>query len=87
MKSDVGSFRVHCIVEYIRQFRDFPFDVLDVSENLDGILFFYGFGVELGRYERWLLRRELCKLAEACEFAEAGRLVFREEVLDLERWL
>ena len=78
------SYKVHCIVEYVKQQRDFPFDVLDVRENLDGILFFFGFGVVLDSPERWMLRLELEKLAEKAEFGEASRCFSRDE---LELWL
>ena len=78
------SYKVHCIVEHIKQQRDFPFDVLDVKEGLDGILFFFGFGVELDSPERWMLGQELEKLAEKAELSEAGRLVSK---VNLELWL
>ena len=74
------SYKVHCIVEYVKQQRDFPFDVFDVRENLDGILFFFGFGVELDSPERWMLQQELEKLAEASEVGESRRLMSRAEV-------
>ncbi|RLI97247.1 MAG: hypothetical protein DRO96_01090 [Candidatus Aenigmatarchaeota archaeon] len=84
MKAVNSSFRVHCIVEYVKQQCGFPFDVLDVSEDLDAILFFFGFSVELDRYERWLLKQEFEKLAEEAELGEASRCFSRDE---LELWL
>ena len=81
----MSSFKVHCIVEYIKGQCGFPFDVLDVSEDLDSVLFFFGFnGADLDKYERWMLRRELRELAERAEFGEASRCFSRDE---LERWL
>lgn len=80
----MNSYRVHCIVEYIKWQRDFPFDVFDVRDDLDGILFFYGFGVELDSPERWWLGRELEKLAERAELCEVSRCF---SVGELERWL
>ena len=78
------SYKVHCIVEYIKQQCDFPFDVADVKEDLDGILFFFGFGVELDSPERWMLGEELEKLAEKVELGEASRCFSKDE---LELWL
>jgi len=71
--------KLNGIVEYIRMQAEFPFDVLDVDEDLDGVLGYFGFFPRLEEAERAEVKRDIDELAEAAEFAEIARLVAEEE--------
>ena len=71
--------KMNCIVEYIGTQAEFPFDVLDVQENLDAVLGYFGFHVGLTEEERVQLQQDLAVIAEASEVAEMARLVGQEE--------
>jgi hypothetical protein len=74
-----GSVVAHAVVEYIRCQYYFPFDLVDLEDDLDGILHYYGIFLRLSSYERELVREGLRCLAEGFEFAEVERLVFGQK--------
>lgn len=77
---ELRALRLHQIVEHIRQFDDFPFDVDDVRYDLDSVLFFYGFGPVLSNDDRVILVGELVRFAEASEVGESRRIMSQREV-------
>ena len=77
----MNPLKLHCIIEYIREQPDFPFEAEDVDEDLMGILSHYGFEIlTLTTEETEELRRELRRSAWAEQDREVIRLV--EQSLD-----
>ena len=74
----MNRYKVHAIVERIRRAGEFPFNVEDVEECPEGILYFYGIDVELAPDDRELIQRELRVMAEIEECVEAARLAERD---------
>ena len=73
-------------VEYIRTQAEFPFDVLDVEEDIEAVLAYFGLHPELDDEERSELLSDLYPIASAAELAEMFRLVDEEEEREL-LWL
>ena len=61
------------IVEYVKSYGDFPYDMDDVIEGMQGILTEYGIYSVLTDSEYYLLVEELLELAERSEIAESAR--------------
>ena len=71
--------RMNSMVEYIRMQDEFPFDVLDVEENLDAVLGYFGFFAKLAEEDAVEIRTALGDIAGAAEWAEMTRLVGQED--------
>ena len=77
----LDRYKIHRFVEYIKQF-EFEFEIVDVIENLNDVLIYFGLGqMFLTDEECDLLIKELLPFAEAFEFREAGRLAGKEDLL------
>ena len=71
--------QLHKVIEYIKCHSEgMVFDVLDVTENLDEVLNYYGFCLELAPEDREILSRELLPLAQEFQLREAKKLVLVE---------
>lgn len=77
--SEMNARKLNYIAEYVRTQEEFPFDLLDVEENLDGILGYYGFFPALDESDRYELRKAFDEIAEDAEWAEMARLVGEAE--------
>lgn len=71
----MNRHKLNYAVEYIKTQATFPFDVLDVEEDVSVVLAYFGLYPELDDEERQELRRDLLPLASAAELAEMARLV------------
>ena len=77
MKLD--SNEINKIVEYIRHHHDgMVFDAFEVAEDLDAVLSYYGFCLQLDREDKGNLKVELATLAIEYELHEVGRLTVVE---------
>ena len=70
----MNRLKVHRIVGLIRMRHEFPFDVDDVVEDLDGVLNFFEIFEALANQEKMLLTEELVKLALVEEYREVARM-------------
>ena len=84
--SKMNRYRLNGIVEYIRMQDEFPFDVLDVEENLDEVLGYFGLYPKLDEAERAELRTALESMAAEAEWIEIARLVSQEQEREL-NWM
>jgi len=75
----MNRYRMNSMVEYIRMQDEFPFDVLDVEENLDEVLAYFGFFAQLTEDGAAEIRTALADIAGAAEWAEMTRLVGQED--------
>ena len=75
----MNKYRMNSMVEYIRMQEDFPFDVLDVEENLEEVLAYFGFFAKLTEESAAEIRTALANIAGAAEWAEMTRLVSQED--------
>ena len=82
----MNRYRLYGIVEYIRRQDEFPFDVLDVEENLDKVLEYFGLYPQLDEAEREELRTALESMAAEGEWTEIARLVSQEQEREL-NWM
>jgi hypothetical protein len=71
----MNRHKLNYTVEYIRTQAEFPFDVLDVEEDLNAVLAYFGLHPELDDEERQELCRDLFPLASEAELSEIARLV------------
>lgn len=77
----MNCLKLNRIVEYIRQQGAFPFDVIDVEERLNEVLFSFGIFGDFGADEQQILKKDLTAIALQEEFAEMERLTAEEEML------
>ncbi len=77
----MNPYKVHRVVEYIRMQTEFPFDVLDVDEDMEQVLAYFGMHPELDDEERREIHGELREMASEAELAEIARLVTEAELL------
>jgi hypothetical protein len=71
----MNPYKCHQIVEYIRMQSEFPFDGLDVEEDVDRVIGYYGFHPKLSDVTRRILIAELLPLGIGRELGEVSRLV------------
>lgn len=71
----MNTYKLHCIIEYIKTQPEFPFDVLDVEDGVETVLAYFGLHPELDDEERGELRRELEEMAARSELAEIAATV------------
>ncbi len=75
----IDRHKIHRIVEYIK-LSEFEFDIIDVMEDMDNVLSYYGLlETDFTNDEYKLLKNELLPLAEGFEFSEVGHLALHEE--------
>lgn len=83
---EMNRCRLHGMVEYIRMRDEFPFDVMDVEENLEAVLEYFGFYPTLDEAERLELSKALGDMAAEGQWAEVAWLVSQEEGREL-NWM
>ena len=71
----MNRYSMHRMIEYIRAQDEFPFDALDVEEELEAVLAFFGFFPELSEAESEEVKLALCELGSAAEWSEIARWV------------
>lgn len=82
----MDRYKVHRIVEYIRMQTEFPFDVMDVDEDVEQVLAYFGLHPALEDEERQEIQRELGEIAGEAQLAEIARLVTEAELLSSPFW-
>jgi CTP-dependent riboflavin kinase len=85
--STMFSQKVHGVVEYIKYYNDFCFDILDVLESPENVLNHFGIYLELTDEEIQMIQKELMKLAEMFQSQEMIKIYGNETDLQLLRWL
>lgn len=77
----LNNNQINKIVEYIRHHSDgMIFDVIEIEENLDDVLSYYGFCFVLEKEDREIIVRELLPLAHDFQTREVEKMVL------VERW-
>ena len=66
----MNRYKLHRIIEYIRMQEEFPFDVLDVEEDIEAVIAYFGLHPELDDEERAEILRDLYPIANEAELAE-----------------
>lgn len=77
----MNRLKMNKIVGYIESQNEFPFDVLDVTENFWQVLEYFCIYVVLDAEEQKVIQTELQEIAEAAQTAEMVRLAAKELVL------
>ena len=72
------SIKVYSIVNYIKAI-PFCFEVIEVQEQLNDILYSFGIVSEFTDWEKKMIVEELIKLAEQFEFSEVLKMVFGDD--------
>lgn len=75
----MNRFKIHSVVEYIKNRYEFPFEVDDVTEHFEEVLRYFGILVFMDAEETRLLKEELLKLALEEQNAEVSRLAGVED--------
>lgn len=70
----INQFKLNRIIEYIKIF-EFPFDIIDVTEDINAILSYYRISELLNIAETEFLKIELTKLAEIEQSREVRLLI------------
>lgn len=70
----MNRYKLHRIVEYIRTQHEFPFDVIDVIEDIEAVLSYFGLHPEIDDQERMELLHDLYPIASEAELAEIAQL-------------
>ena len=71
----MNRYSMNRMIEYIRAQDEFPFDVLDVEEELDAVLAYFGFFPALNEAEREEVTKALSEFGGAAEWSEIARWV------------
>lgn len=66
---------MHRMVEYIRIQPEFPFDMVNVEQDIELVLAFYGFCRDLDNEEKQEVTRCLLPMAASGELAEIGHVI------------
>ena len=70
----MSRYKLYRIVEYIRTQHEFPFDVIDVVEDIEAVLSYFGLHPEIDAQERMELLHDLYPIASEAELAEIAEM-------------
>ena len=70
----MNRYELHRIVEQIHTQQEYAFDVIDVIEDIEAIVSYFGLHPEIDAQERMALLHDLYPIASEAEIAEIAQL-------------